>query len=112
MIHGQSAKVLFDSWAKIGRRRTSIKVFSVSFNIFQDQKIACKHSVVLFLLAFLVFFYEETSLKKLNEFSGKCIGFVTNLIVLISLEKKNRKTRRSNFFYFFTIRNTTLQQGL
>ena len=87
--HGQSAglKVLFDSWAKIGRRRTSIKVFSVSFNIFQDQKIACKHSVVLFLLAFLVFFYEETSLKKLNEFSGKCIGFVTNLIVLISLEK-------------------------
>ena len=30
--HGQSKELLFDSWAKIGRR-TSIMVFSVSFNI-------------------------------------------------------------------------------
>lgn len=37
---GQSKKLLFDSWAKIGRR-TSIMVFSVSFNIFLLQlKIA------------------------------------------------------------------------
>jgi hypothetical protein len=41
--HGQSKKLLFDSWAKIGRR-TSIMVFSVSFNIFllQLKITACK----------------------------------------------------------------------